>query len=123
MSRKKISTTIYVTPEQNDKLKLLHERTKVPVAVYIREGIDLVLNHYANLLPGQLALGRTPTGSEGSHAGGGAASGASKLETAPSPLFESARDGRELGVDAGAGAGAGSQAAAPLVNDGSRAKK
>ena len=55
--RKKISTTIYVTPEQADKLKVLHERTKVPVAVYIREGIDLVLRHYAHLLPGQLALG------------------------------------------------------------------
>ncbi len=56
MSRKKISTTIYVTPEQADKLRLLHDRTKVPVAVYIREGIDLVLKHYAHLLPGQLAL-------------------------------------------------------------------
>jgi hypothetical protein len=54
--RKKISTTIYVTPEQSDKLKLLHERTKVPVAVYIREGIDLVLRHYQHLLPGQLPL-------------------------------------------------------------------
>ena len=54
--RKKISTTIYVTPEQSDQLKLLHERTKVPVAVYIREGIDLVLRHYAHLLPGQLPL-------------------------------------------------------------------
>lgn len=56
MSRKKLSTTIYVTPEQNDRLKLLHERTKVPVAVYIREGIDLVLRQYAHLLPGQLSL-------------------------------------------------------------------
>jgi len=56
VSRKKISTTIYVTPEQNDRLKLLHERTKVPVAVYIREGIDLVLRHYQHLLPGQLPL-------------------------------------------------------------------
>jgi Ribbon-helix-helix domain len=60
MSRKKISTTIYVTPEQSDKLKLLHERTKVPVAVYIREGIDLVLRHYAHLLPGQLGLDTIP---------------------------------------------------------------
>jgi hypothetical protein len=56
MSRKKISTTIYVTPEQNERLRLLHERTKVPVAVYIREGIDLVLQHYEHLLPGQLQL-------------------------------------------------------------------
>src|SRR5258708_40244308 len=56
MSRKKISTTIYVTPEQSEKLRLLHERTKVPVAVYIREGIDLVLQQYDHLLPGQLPL-------------------------------------------------------------------
>lgn len=62
--RKKISTTIYVTPEQADKLKLLHERTKVPVAVYIREGIDLVLRHYAHLLPGQLALVEEPRAAE-----------------------------------------------------------
>jgi hypothetical protein len=61
MSRKKLSTTIYVTPEQNDALRLLHARTKVPVAVYIREGIDLVLRHYAHLLPGQLPLDKNET--------------------------------------------------------------
>ena len=60
MSRKKISTTIYVTPEQNERLRLLHERTKVPVAVYIREGIDLVLRHYDHMLPGQLSLATEP---------------------------------------------------------------
>ena len=59
MARKKISTTIYITPEQNDKLKLLHDRTKVPVAVFIREGIDLVLERYANELPGQLSLAQS----------------------------------------------------------------
>jgi predicted DNA-binding protein len=56
MARKKISTTIYITPEQNDRLKVLHERTKVPVAVYIREGIDLVLQQHNDQLPGQLTL-------------------------------------------------------------------
>ncbi len=56
MSRKKISTTVYITPEQNEALHLLHDRTKVPVAVYIREGIDLVLKQYADQLPGQLSL-------------------------------------------------------------------
>lgn len=56
MARKKISTTVYITPEQNDALHLLHERTKVPVAVYIREGIDLVLERHAEKLPGQLSL-------------------------------------------------------------------
>ena len=60
MARKKISTTVYVTPEQNERLKLLHERTKVPVAVYIREGIDLVLDRHPDQLPGQMSLDSTP---------------------------------------------------------------
>ena len=56
MARKKISTTVYITPEQNESLKLLHERTHVPVAVYIREGIDLVLRQHENDLPGQMTI-------------------------------------------------------------------
>ncbi len=56
MPRKKISTTIYITPEQNEALKVLNERTKVPVAEYIRQGIDLVLEKYRRDLPGQLSL-------------------------------------------------------------------
>ena len=56
MARKKLSTTIYIEPEQDQRLKLLHERTKVPIAVYIREGIDLVLAKYDKLLPGQASL-------------------------------------------------------------------
>ena len=56
VSRKKISTTVYITPEQNEKLKLLHERTKVPIAVFIREGIDLVLERHQKELPGQLTF-------------------------------------------------------------------
>jgi predicted DNA-binding protein len=60
MARKKISTTIYITPEQNEKLKLLPHRTKVPVAVYIREGIDLVLEQHEESLPGQLSLDTNP---------------------------------------------------------------
>ena len=56
MSRKKISTTVYITPEQDEQLKKLHERTKVPVAEYIRQGIDLVLEKYGDRLPGQQSL-------------------------------------------------------------------
>jgi predicted DNA-binding protein len=56
MARKKISTTVYITPEQNERLKVLHDRTKVPVAEYIRQGIDLVLQKYRGDLPGQLTL-------------------------------------------------------------------
>jgi predicted DNA-binding protein len=54
--RKKISTTVYITQEQSEQLKLLHKKTKVPVAEYIREGIDLVLHRYQDRLPGQQDL-------------------------------------------------------------------
>ncbi len=62
MSRKKLSTTVYITPEQHTQLKQLHARTRVPVAEYIRQGIDLVLDKYAEHLPGQtsIAFGEQP---------------------------------------------------------------
>jgi predicted DNA-binding protein len=56
MARKKISTTIYITPEQNERLKLLNSKTRVPVAEYIRQGIDLVLDKEKHNLPGQLVF-------------------------------------------------------------------
>ena len=56
MGRKKISTTIYITPEQNDALRRLHERTKVPIAEYVRQGIDVILERHREVLPGQLPL-------------------------------------------------------------------
>jgi len=56
MARKKRTTTIYLTAEQERKLKELSQRTKVPVAVYIRAGIDLVLARHESILPGQLSL-------------------------------------------------------------------
>jgi predicted DNA-binding protein len=56
MARNKISTTIYITPEQNQRLKLLHDKTKVPVAEYIRQGIDMLLEKQKHHLPGQLTL-------------------------------------------------------------------
>ena len=56
MARKKISTTIYITPEQNERLKQLHDKTKVPVAEYIRQGIDMLLDRERGHLPGQLTF-------------------------------------------------------------------
>jgi hypothetical protein len=56
MARNKISTTVYITAEQNEQLKLLHHKTKVPVAEYIRQGMDLVLERERVHLPGQLTL-------------------------------------------------------------------
>ena len=79
MSRKKVSTTIYITPEQADRLKLLHDRTKVPIAVFIREGIDMVLKHYEHVLPGQMSLG------EGQASAGGQAGLPGVPQTTPPP--------------------------------------
>jgi predicted DNA-binding protein len=56
MARKKISTTVYITPEQDEALKRLNARTKVPIAEYIREGINLVLERHEKELPGQQKL-------------------------------------------------------------------
>ena len=51
----KISMTVYLTTSQLEKLKELRARTKVPIAEYIRAGINLALQaHAAELdqLPG-----------------------------------------------------------------------
>ncbi len=70
MARKKVSTTIYIEPEQLELLKLLNERTKVPMAEYIREGIDLVLAKHQDKLPGQLPLDVTGKRGNGGAPGG-----------------------------------------------------
>jgi len=56
VARKKVSTTVYLTAEQVRALKDLHERTRVPIAEYIRMGIDLVLEKHSDQLPGQMPL-------------------------------------------------------------------
>ena len=52
VSDKKVSTTVYVTRDQLERLKQLHARTKVPIAEYIREGINLVDGDPHGLTPG-----------------------------------------------------------------------
>ena len=56
MSRRKVSTTIYITEEQNELLKRLNEHTKVPIAEYIRQGIDLILERHRLTLQQQQQL-------------------------------------------------------------------
>ena len=57
MPGKKVATTIYITVEQDRRLKLLSQATKISMAQYIREGIDLVLEQHSTQLPHQLGLG------------------------------------------------------------------
>lgn len=59
LGRRKVTTTVYIEPEQDELLKALSARTGVPVAMYIRRGIDLVLDQNRDVLPGQLALFET----------------------------------------------------------------
>lgn len=59
---KKVATTVYITEAQQSMLKQLHERTKVPIAEYVRQGIDLILQKNRDVLPGQMELGPLPSG-------------------------------------------------------------
>lgn len=53
---KKVITTIYITEDQNRLLKELHQKTKVPVAEYIRMGVDMVLEKNRLKINGQLSF-------------------------------------------------------------------
>ena len=57
MSNRKVATTVYITMDQDRKLKLLSQALGVSMAQYIREGIDLVLERYQDRIPRQLGLG------------------------------------------------------------------
>lgn len=54
--RRKILRTTYVEPETLEQLKKLSELTGIPVAKYVRDGIDLVLDAHQDKMPGQLEL-------------------------------------------------------------------
>ena len=45
---RKVSTTIYLTREQDEALEQLSRATDIPKAVMIRRGVDLALDWYAN---------------------------------------------------------------------------
>ncbi len=45
---RQIQVSLYLRPEQKRSLERLSKRTRVPVAVYFREGVDLVLKRYAS---------------------------------------------------------------------------
>ena len=43
---KMVPLTIMVTPAQESELRKLSARNRIPVSVYVREGIDLVLREH-----------------------------------------------------------------------------
>ena len=50
-AKRKVTSTIYLTEEQQVLLKELSEKSKVPVAEYIRQGVDLVLKKMLSICP------------------------------------------------------------------------
>ncbi len=56
ISSRKIATTIYLTEEQLFLLKELSIRSKVPIAEYIRQGVNVILRKHRYQLPGQLCF-------------------------------------------------------------------
>ena len=57
---KKLATTVYITEQQQSLLKELNHRSKVPVAEFIRLGIDMVIHRYRDLLPSELEQHLSP---------------------------------------------------------------
>ena len=53
---KKHATTIYITEKQQNSLKELNERLKIPISAMIRQGIDLILKKYEEKLSGQISF-------------------------------------------------------------------
>lgn len=48
MGGRKVATTVYLTPEQDSRLKQVHQRTRLAVAELVRQGVDLILEQYAD---------------------------------------------------------------------------
>jgi predicted DNA-binding protein len=49
-SSKKVITTIYLNPDQKEKLRRLSAKTRVPISGFIREGVDHVLKRYQSIM-------------------------------------------------------------------------
>jgi len=41
--RKKVQTTVYLEDEQHETLKAMSRATKVPYAIYVREGVARII--------------------------------------------------------------------------------
>jgi predicted DNA-binding protein len=50
---KKTSTTVYIRADQDEQLKALSQKTKVPMAEYVRQGVDAILEKHKKLLDNQ----------------------------------------------------------------------
>jgi len=49
---KKVMTTIYLNPDQKERLDRLSAKTRVPVSEFIRKGVEEVLKRYNKIIVG-----------------------------------------------------------------------
>lgn len=55
---KKALRSVYLDLEQVERLKILSDKTRVPQAVYIREGLDLVMSKHEKRLKKSRTAGK-----------------------------------------------------------------
>jgi len=55
-----VQITTFLRPEQAAELKALSAQTRVPMASYIREGVDMLLEKYRETLEATTEQSRTP---------------------------------------------------------------
>ena len=55
---KKALRSVYLDLEQVERLKILSDKTRVPQAVYIREGLDLVMSKHEKKLKKSRTTGK-----------------------------------------------------------------
>lgn len=67
----KVVLSTHIEPRQKAALETLSRSTRVPVAEYIREAIDLVLARYAHLVSAPTAGGNAPAKSGRGRSGRG----------------------------------------------------
>jgi hypothetical protein len=55
----KVKLFVMVEEAQDQALRVLHERTRVPMSVYIREALDDLIQKYRHVLEPEERKGRT----------------------------------------------------------------
>lgn len=58
MSRKKVSTTMYLEAAQMEALQDLSRRTMVPMSVIVRSGVDLAIEHWKRIAAERAVVGK-----------------------------------------------------------------
>lgn len=53
LTNRKVTKTVYITPEQNNALERLAKATRIPQSELIREGIELALKKYEKVIQGE----------------------------------------------------------------------